>query len=75
MQLGVHLPHIGRKAGPENIRRVAVQAEQLGLDDVWVSEHIIVPRKIFPRVCRRRPGVALSGATCSTYRSRHKAST
>jgi len=44
MQLGVHLPHIGRKAGPEAIRRAAVQAEQLGLADVWASEHIIVPK-------------------------------
>jgi probable F420-dependent oxidoreductase len=44
MELGIHLPHIGRKASPENIRRVAVQAEQLGLADVWVSEHIIVPQ-------------------------------
>ena len=43
MQLGVHLPHIGRKAGPDSIRRAAVQAEELGYDDVWVSEHIIVP--------------------------------
>jgi probable F420-dependent oxidoreductase len=44
MRLGIHLPHIGRKAGPEAIRRGAVQAEQLGFADVWVSEHIIVPR-------------------------------
>ncbi len=44
MELGVHLPHIGRKAGPENIRACAIQAEQLGLADVWVSEHIIVPK-------------------------------
>ena len=44
MQLGIHLPHIGRKAGPENIRRAAEQAEALGLNDVWVSEHIIVPK-------------------------------
>ena len=44
MQLGIHLPHIGRKAGPDSIRRVAVQAEELGFDDVWVSEHIIVPK-------------------------------
>ncbi len=43
MQLGIHLPHIGRKAGPDSIRRAAVQAEELGLADVWVSEHIIVP--------------------------------
>ena len=44
MKLGIHLPHIGRKAGPESIRRTAVHAEQLGFDDVWVSEHIIVPK-------------------------------
>jgi probable F420-dependent oxidoreductase len=44
MQLGIHLPHIGRKAGPDSIRRVAMQSEALGLADVWVSEHIIVPK-------------------------------
>ncbi len=44
MQIGIHLPHIGRKAGPDAIRRAAVQAEQLGFADVWVSEHIIVPK-------------------------------
>jgi len=44
MQLGIHLPHIGRKAGPDSIRRAALQAEELGFDDVWVSEHIIVPK-------------------------------
>lgn len=44
MQLGIHLPHIGRKASPDSIRRAAVQAEQLGFADVWVSEHIIVPK-------------------------------
>ncbi len=44
MQLGIHLPHVGRKAGPENIRRAAEQAEALGYDDVWTSEHIIVPK-------------------------------
>jgi probable F420-dependent oxidoreductase len=44
MRLGIHLPHIGRKAGPQAIRRAAVQAEELGFADVWASEHIIVPR-------------------------------
>jgi len=44
MQLGIHLPHVGRKAGPETIRRAAEQAEALGYDDVWTSEHIIVPK-------------------------------
>jgi len=44
MQLGIHLPHIGRKASPDAIRRCAIQAEELGFADVWVSEHIIVPK-------------------------------
>jgi probable F420-dependent oxidoreductase len=44
MQLGIHLPHIGRKAGPDIIRRSAVQAEELGFADVWVSEHVILPK-------------------------------
>src|SRR5271165_6777463 len=43
MRIGIHLPQIGRKAGPKAIRRAAVQAEELGFDDVWTSEHIIVP--------------------------------
>ena len=44
VQLGIHLPHIGHKAGPDAIRRAAVQAEELGFADVWVSEHVILPR-------------------------------
>src|SRR5574340_1027746 len=44
MQLGIHLPQIGRKASADSIRRAAEQAEALGYADVWVSEHIIVPR-------------------------------
>ncbi len=44
MRLGIHLPHIGRKAGPEAIRRAALQAEALGFADVWASEHVILPK-------------------------------
>ena len=43
MQLGIHLPHVGRKASPDSIRRAAIQAEALGFADAWVSEHIILP--------------------------------
>jgi len=49
MQIGIHLPHAGEQASPERIRRAAQRAEDLGLSDVWVSEHIIVPRASFPR--------------------------
>ncbi|HKS89517.1 MAG TPA: TIGR03619 family F420-dependent LLM class oxidoreductase [Stellaceae bacterium] len=49
MRLGIHLPHIGQKASPDAIRRAAVQAEELGFADVWVSEHIILPKdRMYP---------------------------
>ena len=44
MKLGVHLPQAGSQASPDKILRHAMRAEALGLDDVWVSEHIIVPK-------------------------------
>ncbi len=43
MQLGINLPHLGRKAGPEAIRRAAHQAEGLGFDNIWVNDHLAVP--------------------------------
>ena len=49
MQLGMHLPHAGSQATPALIKRHAQRSEALGLSDVWVSEHIIVPRAQFPR--------------------------
>jgi hypothetical protein len=49
MKYGIHLPHAGEQATPALIRRHAERAEDLGLADVWVSEHIIVPRDKFPR--------------------------
>jgi probable F420-dependent oxidoreductase len=49
MQLGIHLPHAGSQATPDLIRRHARRAEDMGLSDVWVSEHIIVPRdRMYP---------------------------
>ena len=48
MQIGIHLPHAGEQATPERIRRAAQRAEDMGLSDVWVSEHIIVPRASIP---------------------------
>ncbi len=49
MHYGIHLPHAGERATPILIRRFAVQAEALGIADVWVSEHIILPRTQFLR--------------------------
>jgi probable F420-dependent oxidoreductase len=43
MRFGVHLPQFGRIASPKAIQCAAVQAEQLGFDDVWVSDHLAIP--------------------------------
>src|SRR3954466_3460762 len=49
MRYGIHLPHAGEQATPALIRRHAEWAEDLGVEDVWVSEHIIVPPDKSPR--------------------------
>ena len=49
MKYGIHLPHAGDQATPALIRRHAERAEDLGLEDVWVSEHLIVPCDKVPR--------------------------
>src|SRR5579863_5589432 len=70
MRLGIHLPHIGRKAGPQAIRRAAVQAEELGFADVWTSEHIIVPsdRMYPPSAVFYDPVLTLTWAAAYTSR-------
>ncbi len=70
MRLGIHLPHIGQKASAEAIRRAAVQAEELGFADVWVSEHIIVPndRAYPPSALFWDPVLTLTWAAACTKR-------
>jgi probable F420-dependent oxidoreductase len=72
MQIGIHLPHVGRKAGPEAIRRAAEQAEELGFADVWVSEHIILPKDAPypPTALFYEPITTLTWAAAFTHRVR-----
>ena len=72
MQIGVHLPHIGRKATPEAVARAAVQAEELGLADVWVSEHVILPKDAPypPSPAFLEPILTLAWAAAATKRVR-----
>jgi probable F420-dependent oxidoreductase len=46
MEFGVSLPNRGLSATTQNLRTLARHAESLGLDSIWVSDHIIVPRHI-----------------------------
>ena len=42
MQIGISLPHFRSLASPEAIRRIAEFAETIGLDSVWVTDHILL---------------------------------
>jgi probable F420-dependent oxidoreductase len=69
MRFGVHLPQYGRAAGAEAIRRAALQAEQLGLEDVWVSDHQVIPEGLaYPPAFLFEPLTALTWAAAATRR-------
>lgn len=69
MRFGVHLPQYGKAAGPAAIRRAAVQAEELGFSDVWVSDHLAVPASApYPPSFLYEPIVALTWAAAATER-------
>jgi len=67
VRLGVHLPQYGHASGPEEIRRAAVQAEELGYSDVWVYDHLAVPAaQSYPVAFSYEPLVALTWAAAYT---------
>ena len=43
LRFGIHLPQFGRAAVAGAIERAAQHAEALGYDDVWVSDHLVIP--------------------------------
>ena len=45
MKLGICLPHYGRPIEVPRLLEVARHAEARGLDSVWVTDHVIVPRQ------------------------------
>ncbi len=40
MKFGIKLPHSGALAGVDGIRRIALEAEDLGYDSIWVHDHV-----------------------------------
>src|SRR6476620_5542844 len=45
MKTGFFLPNLGTAATPDNLVHVARQAEDLGLNSVWVTDRLLVPTK------------------------------
>ena len=46
MKLGICVPHYGRPIEVGRILEVVQRAEARGLDSVWVTDHVIVPRDV-----------------------------
>jgi probable F420-dependent oxidoreductase len=72
MQFGIHLPQSGPAASAAAIAAVAEQAESLGFADVWVSDHVVLPKdaEYPPSSYILEPLIALTWAAASTTRVR-----
>ena len=46
MKFGVCIPHYGIPLDVDNLTDMAIKAEEMGFDSVWVTDHIIVPHEI-----------------------------
>ena len=47
MKFGVCLPQYGREVSFDDLRSVATDAEALGFDSVWASDHIVTPEHMY----------------------------
>ena len=70
MQFGIHLPQSGPAAGASAIQAVARHAEDLGFSDVWVSDHVALPKDAPypPSSYILEPLIALTWAAASNPR-------
>jgi probable F420-dependent oxidoreductase len=69
MRFGIHLPQYGRAASAEGIAAAARRAEELGFDDLWVSDHVIQPAaQGYPSPYLYDPLLTLAWAAASTTR-------
>lgn len=64
---GVHLPQFGRAAVAGGLERAAKLAEELGFDDVWVSDHLVIPEgQSYPAPMLCDPLTSLAFAAAAT---------
>jgi probable F420-dependent oxidoreductase len=66
---GIHLPQFGRAAVAGGIERAAKHAEALGFDDVWVSDHLVIPEgQTYPApfLCDPLTSLAFAAAVTET---------
>lgn len=69
LRIGIHLPQYGRVASPDAIVRAARHAEDLGFDDLWVSDHTVHPaEQPYPSPYLYDPLVTMAWAGAVTER-------
>lgn len=56
MKFGIHLPDFSPLAGREPTIRIARRVEDLGLDSLWASDHVLMPERIETRYPYNRTG-------------------
>ncbi|HEX2173327.1 MAG TPA: LLM class F420-dependent oxidoreductase [Dehalococcoidia bacterium] len=49
MQVSCSIPTAGPLASRETIRRLGTLADHLGYDTIWISDHVVIPRRIESR--------------------------
>jgi probable F420-dependent oxidoreductase len=69
MRIGIHLPQFGKAISPGGVQRAAREAEEQGFDDVWVSDHLVIPKEqAYPAPYILDPLTTLSFAAAVTER-------
>jgi probable F420-dependent oxidoreductase len=70
VKFGIHLPQSGPAASADAISAVARHAEAQGFSDVWVSDHVVLPRGAAypPSSYILEPLVAMTWAAAATER-------
>jgi probable F420-dependent oxidoreductase len=48
VNFGVCLPHYGQPVALEDLRAVALDAENMGYHSVWASDHVVTPAHLLP---------------------------
>jgi alkanesulfonate monooxygenase SsuD/methylene tetrahydromethanopterin reductase-like flavin-dependent oxidoreductase (luciferase family) len=72
--LGVRLPNSGPLASPQAIREIAVRADDLGYDTVWVHDHISWPKEMLSHfaagsieICNDQDPDFYESITCTAF--------
>jgi probable F420-dependent oxidoreductase len=69
VRIGIHLPQFGRAIAARGVERAARDAEQLGFDDVFVSDHLVNPKEQpYPAPYILDPLTTLAFAAAATER-------